>query len=56
MTDFLIELLQFLSSNFPIPSGPVNLKILRSSSKFSIFVESILMKIGFCFDHVVGID
>ena len=56
MTEFLIELLQFLSSKFSIPSGPVNLKILRSSSKFSIFVESTLMKIGFCFEHVVGVD
>ena len=52
MTDFVIELLQFLSSEFPIPSGPVDLWILRSLSRFLTFVESTLMKLRFCFEHV----
>ena len=56
MTDFVIELLQFLSSKFPIPSGPVDLWILRSLSRFSTFVESTLMQLRFCFEHVVGIS
>ena len=49
MTEFLIELLQFLSSTFPIPSGLADLWISRSFSRFLTFMESILKKLRFCF-------
>ena len=54
VTEFVIKLVKFLSSKFPVPFGQVDLWILRSLSRFSTFVESTLMKLRFCFEQVVG--
>ena len=55
MTDFVIELLQFLSSKFPIPSGAVDMWIFQSLEVVSITILNCFYiafkKLGFHLDY-----